>query len=81
MAYGKAIVYAERALVIGSQLAPFATQRAAEYWPAIADIPRAGTEIPTGHPVTTVFTSDETEDAVLVALKNRVADVSAALAK
>ena len=44
-------------------------------WPAIADIPVAGTEIGVGQPVLTLFAEADSCEAVAVQLRQRVLEI------
>jgi predicted ATP-grasp superfamily ATP-dependent carboligase len=48
-------------------------------WPAIADVPAAGSKFCPGDPVVTVFAVEETEEDLLEALQRRVAEVRSAI--
>ncbi len=76
---GKSIVFADRATTIGECLTRLSMEQLAECWPAIADIPPAGSEVRAGDPVVTVFAAEENEAEVLDALKRRVAEVRIAI--
>jgi predicted ATP-grasp superfamily ATP-dependent carboligase len=73
---GKAILFASRSVAVGSSFADSALSEATQpNWPALADIPSAGTTISNGHPVLTVFAESASSDEVAKNLRNRVAEI------
>lgn len=77
---GKAIVYARRKLTVSPRFAAFAQRAMARLaWPDLADIPRAGTLIRAGRPITTVLAEAPDEPCVLALLSRRVAEVETLL--
>jgi uncharacterized protein len=74
--HGKAILFARRQVTIGSAFADSALNNATQQdWPALADIPSAGTTISHGHPVLTVFAESASSDELAKNLRNRVAEI------
>jgi uncharacterized protein len=79
-AYGKAILYAKQPVTIGATFADWVLNEATEApWPALADIPIAGTTIECGHPVLTIFAESASVEKASQDLRNRVAIVERAL--
>ena len=72
---GKAILYAPRRMVVGSEFAVGGSQMRLVGWPQIADIPPAGTVIDAHWPIVTVFAEGKSDDEVLVKLRERAAGV------
>jgi predicted ATP-grasp superfamily ATP-dependent carboligase len=74
--YGKAVVYASRAVMVDARL-----ERALCEWnseadaPLVADIPVAGTRIKEGEPIVTVFARGKTSADVKEGLQAAIADV------
>ena len=73
--HGKAIIYSQRSLVIGSEFVAWVTCRNRdERFPQVADIPGIDTMIPRGKPVCTVFASAQTEADVRTSLQKMAAE-------
>lgn len=69
---GKRVVYAKTALVISAkQSADWLAENAGAAWPALADIPIAGTRLQPGQPLLTVFAEADDRDSLLAALTDR----------
>ncbi len=79
--HGKVILYAQCDLIVPEAFATFAEQRIAETndngsdGPPLADIPAAGTAVPAGWPITTLFASGEDQRAAITALQVLAAEV------
>ncbi len=70
---GKAILYAKSAAVITPEQTAWLLEEAGDPWcPQIADIPTSETRLEPGDPVSTVFATGETSEAVTHELKRRV---------
>jgi len=75
-AHGKAILFADRELVISNNFAAMAFSEASRQpWPMLADVPSAGTIVESGRPVLTVFADGATIEDVQAKLQKRVADL------
>ena len=75
-AHGKAILFADRELVISNDFAAMALSVASRQpWPMLADVPPAGTTVEAGRPVLTVFADGATIEVVEAELQKRVADL------
>ena len=79
--HGKAILFAKRDVMIDSELAAKLLAEASQTsWPALADIPSAGTVIERGRPVLTVFAeSGASEQHLEDNLRSRVANIERTL--
>ncbi len=70
---GKAILYAQRRVVVRDDLTQFGlTQRLADGWPTVADVPSGGAVIEPGRPALTVLAAGPALGAVEAALRQRV---------
>ena len=77
---GKVIVFAREPLTISADLsAQWLEQAGGIMWPELADIPRPGTQIATGHPVLTLFASASTSKTLDTLLQERVCEIEAQL--
>jgi len=72
--HGKAILFAKRQTVISDELTRKFLKQS-----DLADIPQAGLQIPTGHPVLTVLATAESDDRVIGALRDRIEEIEAVL--
>jgi uncharacterized protein len=73
---GKAILFAKQAVTVCSTFADWALTQATEQpWPALADVPKAGTTIERGHPVLTIFAESTSGEKALQILRSRVAKI------
>lgn len=75
---GKAILYSDRRFTVTSPLHATFTNLAEHWAPspslrALADLPRANTDVESGSPILTVFADAESEDAVETLLTERLA--------
>lgn len=80
VASGKAILYAEAPIAVTADILAQLAAVAARWHhhdacPAIADIPHAGSQIDTGHPVLTLFADGRTSEAVDDLLASRLDDL------
>lgn len=79
--WAKAVVFAARAVVVDDSLAAALADHAARWsdidrgWPALADLPVAGSAIATGRPVLTAFAAGRDAAAALRTLHGRVSAV------
>lgn len=72
--FGKAILFSREAVEITRPLKLTAHHRDLDSQsPALADLPRIGTQIERGHPIVTIFASGASTDEVAACLKARVA--------
>jgi predicted ATP-grasp superfamily ATP-dependent carboligase len=72
---GKAILYADRPLVVSERFVRTACERCFDVpEPETADIPVSGTKLRVGQPVMTVFASGPTLEGTRLALTERLAD-------
>jgi uncharacterized protein len=67
--FGKAIVFASRAFVVGKAIDELWGASSALQWPEFADIPASGTRIDAGWPIATVFAVGDSERAAIEALR------------
>jgi predicted ATP-grasp superfamily ATP-dependent carboligase len=78
--HGKAILFAKQEVVISKQLAESALTKALRKpWPALADIPGAGTPIEAGRPILTLFAEGATVDEVEHRLRKHAMQIEQAL--
>jgi predicted ATP-grasp superfamily ATP-dependent carboligase len=81
---GKAILYAEKPVVMDSEVVK-TLARLAERWspdeglPAIADLPPQGCQIKTGSPLLTIFADGDTTESVERLLEHRLKELRTAL--
>ncbi len=74
--YGKAVLYASRAVAVDARLEQSLCTRIGEMAaPLVADIPAAGTNINEGEPIVTVFAKGKTSSDVKEGLQAAMADV------
>jgi predicted ATP-grasp superfamily ATP-dependent carboligase len=74
--HGKAILFAQSAVVISSGFTEAALAEAIRKpWPSLADVPPAGTQIDAGRPILTVFAEGATADEVESRLRQRVTEL------
>lgn len=77
---GKAILYAREDLTITDAFAQWCSAKNAKCdWPALADLPVAGTEIRQGQPILTVFAAGQCVESARTALRKAAAEVFAKL--
>ncbi len=75
-AYGKAILFAQRDLVISNQFAALALDEALRTpWPKLADVSSAGTPIDAGQPILTLFAEAAGCDAVEQQLRTKAVQI------
>jgi predicted ATP-grasp superfamily ATP-dependent carboligase len=80
LVHGKAILFAKRDVVISEAFAETALAEALlSPWPTLADVSPAGTRIPAGRPIITVFARGSAVDEVEQRLRDRVAEVESRL--
>jgi len=78
--FGKAIVFARRRLIVPANFTALVSRRnARRSWHSIADIPRVGSVIDRGRPVTTVFAAAPTMELVELKLRMRAHEVQRVL--
>lgn len=77
--FGKAVVYAQHPSQAGSSFASLLQRRRGDPWPEIADLPAQGTKFRPGDPVVTVFAEGVNDVEVTNNLRERSAEVLAAL--
>lgn len=76
LVHGKAILFATQDLAISAEFADWALEQAlAKPWPSLADVPPAGTAIPCGRPILTLFADGSTPAEVEQRLQFRAADI------
>ena len=76
LVYGKAILFANRALSVPREFADFVRQTNRDAaWPVVADIPHDGSAVEKGQPITTVFAEGGSIDSVRDQLRDRAAVV------
>lgn len=81
MQFGKAVLYATQDVAVSHEFASFAAKlNESSAWPTIADIPHAGSVIPTGAPICTVFSHGSNSSEVIGGLRQRANEVLAAIA-
>jgi uncharacterized protein len=74
--HGKAILFAKRSVAVCATVANWSLiQAAKEPWPALADVPAAGTSIPRCHPVLTVLAESTSAEKTIRILQSRVAKI------
>ena len=73
---GKSILYAERPRLFSAEMVKAASERnRGVAWPAVADIPRTGTQLQPGHPVLTVLADAGERASVEAALRKQTQDL------
>lgn len=76
LAYGKAILFAKRDIIISQAFAEMSLAEALRMpWPTLADVSPAGTIVEAGRPILTVFTDGETVEVVEHRLRQRIAEL------
>ena len=74
-AFGKAILYADAAVVVPNDFTRRMLRHINGPWPRYADIPAPGTKIESGQPVLTIFAEARSEAEVEQALRSNIATV------